>query len=148
MRILVSLLSRVVSRGIRRVSFEGLERVEVQDGTRGVGVELLVDNLLVVVVPHLSVKLTVFKVEGGGDAAVGNRGEGRSRSNKGGEKGELHLWEKNRKRRWGCQGEKKEEYEDDRMSQISLVADNMGIQQPKSEESGSLEEWMSCILVP
>ena len=90
-RVLVSLLSWVVSGGIRRVSFEGLERVEVHDGTRGVRVELLVDDLLAIVVPHLSVVFTVFKVEGGGDTGVGDRSEGRSRGNKSGEKGELHL---------------------------------------------------------
>ncbi len=91
LRIFVSLLSRVVSGSIRRVSFEGLERVEVLDRTRGRRVELLVDDLLAIVVPHLSVVLSVLKVEGGRGTHDRSRGEGGSRSNKGGEKGELHL---------------------------------------------------------
>ena len=90
-RIFVSFLSRVVSGSIRRVSFEGLERVEVHDRTRGGRVELLVDDLLVVVVPHLSVVFTVFKVEGGGLSGDRDRGEGGSRSKEGGENSELHL---------------------------------------------------------
>jgi hypothetical protein len=90
-RIFVSGLTRVVSGSIRRVSLKGLERIEVVDGTCDSGVELCVDDLLGVIVPHLSVVLTVFKVECGGGLHDRSRCEGSGRSNKGGEDSEFHL---------------------------------------------------------
>lgn len=101
LRILVSLLSRVVSGAIRRVSFEGLERVEVVDGARGLRVELLVGFLLAVVVPKLSIEFTEFKVEGGGSSGDRGRGEGRGRGSKGGENSELHLLSERQKQKPG-----------------------------------------------
>ena len=56
-RVLVEGLTRVVAGGIRGVSEESLERVEVHCRTRGVWVPCAVDVLLGFVVPHLIVIL-------------------------------------------------------------------------------------------
>ena len=91
--VLVEGFTRVDTGGIRGVSSEGLERVEVHWGTRGGRVPFSVNILLGGVVPKLVVVLSVRSEgrKGSGEGRLASRGESRSRSGKGedGEKLEL-----------------------------------------------------------
>ena len=82
--ILVEGFTREDSGGIRGVSSEGLERVEVHGGTRGSGVPGSVDVLLSIVGPQLIVVLSEGNVDTGTSAySELGRCECRSRSNEG-----------------------------------------------------------------
>ena len=86
--VFVPVLTRVETRGIRGVSSEGLEGVEVHWGTGLVGVPAVVDVLLGVVVPKLVVVLSIAseKARGGPDTESSRgRGESMGRGNKGDE---------------------------------------------------------------
>ena len=87
-------LSGVDTRGIGRVSLEGLEGVEVLSIAGGARVPLVVDILLGIIVPKLVVVLSVNElgVHPGGHASVLGRNEGGSRGDGGGDNSELHLW--------------------------------------------------------
>lgn len=66
--VLVTVLTRVDSRGIRTVSFESLEWVEVLGSTRWGRVPGGVNILLGVVIPKFVVVLSVFETKVGGNA--------------------------------------------------------------------------------
>lgn len=83
--------SGVDTRGIRGVTLEGLEGVEVLGGTRLRRVPLVVDILLGVLVPKLFIVISILEVELGGDWGLGGRHEGGSGGHKGNGDNRLHL---------------------------------------------------------
>jgi len=79
----ITYFSGVDTRGIRGVSLESLEGVEVTGAASGGRVPLGVDFLLGVMVPKLIVVLSVFEVKLGGHTCVLGRHEGGSGGHKG-----------------------------------------------------------------
>lgn len=90
-KINVTYFSGVDTRGIRGVTLEGLEGVEVLGGTRGGRVPLVVDILLGILVPKLVIVFSVLEVELGGDRSLGGRHKGGSGGHKGNGDNRLHL---------------------------------------------------------
>lgn len=86
-------LSGEDTRGIGRVSLEGLEGVEVLSGAGGARVPLVVDILLGIIIPKLVVVVSVHKLgaDPGDHASVLGRNEGGSRGGGGGDNSKLHL---------------------------------------------------------
>jgi hypothetical protein len=92
--VLVEGFTRVDSGGIRGVSSEGLERVEVHGGTRGSWVPLSVDNLLGIVIPKFVIVFTVLDVKVGGNTSCERgRGEGTGTGEKSGKGNNFELFQ-------------------------------------------------------
>ena len=89
--ILVSALTGVETTGIRGVSFECLEGVEVGGRAGGTGVPLFVDLLLGIIVPKFFVVFSVFKEQFGGNTDLSGRSKGRSGGGKAKNKSSFKL---------------------------------------------------------
>lgn len=92
--ILVERFTREDSGGIRGVSSEGLERVEVRGGTRGSWVPLCVNVLLGVVIPKFVIVFTELHVKVGGNTSCERgRSEGTGTGEKSGKGNNFELFQ-------------------------------------------------------